>query len=339
VRESRSRSRFPGDVGNTGHPISVPPPPTSSGGGDGKAMHLGTFRDASANGRCDPGFTCQGFEVTCPGVKAAATGMLGISKAPNAHGVVVFFSGGLGNTWWGTTNQFAAGSTLSNLSQRGLTVVLVRWLDPWLYASPGEPVGPAALGCRPATATKWIHDNIYVPLGLHPATGACGFCITGDSGGASQVSYVLTDYGLASIVNAAVIASGPPHAGIAPGCLHERSGSDLWYTSFSGPIIDGSYGYFQGGPCESHDPTWAARWQADSLDTGGITFRFPDTRIIFLFGADDHSEGPPHGRLYLAKLQAAGQPLLSVQTVGGMGHLIENSSAGLSAEESSLLAQ
>jgi len=93
------------------------------------------------------------------------------------------------------------------------------------------------------------------------------------------------------------------------------------------------------GRAESHDPSWAARWQADSLDTGSGSFRFSDTRIIFLFGADDQSEGPPHGKLYLAKLQAAGSPYVSAQTVGGMGHLIENSDPGLQAEQSSLLGQ
>jgi hypothetical protein len=336
-RPSGRRSRFSG--GGQTVPTSIPPPPTGPTSGGGNTRQLGTFRTASVNGSCQRGLTCQGFEVTCPGVRAPAQGLLGTSNASSPHGVVVFFSGGLGTSWWGTTNEAAAGSILSSLNQRGLTVVLVRWLDPWLFASAGEAAGPAALGCRPATATRWIHDNIYAGLGLHPALGSCGFCITGDSGGASQVSYALTDYGLASIVNAAVIASGPPHAGIAPGCLHQQGDADLWFTSFSGPIIDGSYGFFHGGPCESHDPSWAVRWQADSLDTGGGAFRFPDTRITFLFGADDSSEGPPHGRLYVAKLQAAGSPYVSVQTVAGMGHVIGNSQTGLQAEETSLLAQ
>jgi len=227
---------------------------------------------------------------------------------------------------------------LSDLHQSGLKTVRVAWQTPWLFSAPGEQIGPTLLGCRPSTAVKWVHDNLYVSLGVHPAVGACGFCVAGDSGGSSEAAFPLVDYGLDSIINAALLIAGPVHTGMAPGCLHQGSNNGLWYTGFSAPIIDGSYGFFGNGPCQSHNPAYTSKWQADSLDTGGRDFVYPTTRVVFIFGANDGSAGPPHGRLLLAKLQVAKTPMASSETVAGMGHLVANSPSGLSALKAALLA-
>jgi hypothetical protein len=330
----RSRQPAQPSGGSSG---SVPP---SGGATGGTALPLGTFSATAAGGRCPSGEHCQGFQVACPGVRQPASGTLAIGdQTGTPRGLVVFFSGGKGTGFLGTEDPSAMAGFLSGLHQSGLKTVRVAWQSPWLFSSPGEQIGPTLLGCRPATAVKWVHDNLYAPLGVHPSVGACGFCVAGDSGGSSEAAFPLVDYGLEGIINAAVLIAGPVHTGLAPGCLHQgSSASGLWYTGFSAPIIDGSYGFFSGGPCQSHDPAYTSKWQADSMDTGGRDFAYPTTRVVFIFGANDSSAGPPHGRLLLAKLQFAKTPMASAETVTGMGHLVANSASGLSALRAALLA-
>jgi hypothetical protein len=255
------------------------------------------------------------------------------------QGVVVFFGGGRGTGFSGTSNQDAMTAMLEDLHREGLATVRVAWKSPWLFSAPGEQIGPRPLGCRPATMVKWVHDNLYQQIGADPALGECGLCIVGDSGGASQVVYPLVDYGLDSMIDTAVPISGPVHTGLAAGCLHDDSGDRaLWYSAgFSAPIIDGAYGFFNGGPCQSHDPSWAERWEADSIDAAGRDFHFPNTRVVILFGSKDGSSGPPHGELFFDRLRSAETPFASVETVQGMGHLFSNSPQGLEAVRNVLL--
>jgi hypothetical protein len=250
-----------------------------------------------------------------------------------SRGVVMFFSGGAGTEWWAYTPP--ALDFLNGLRRDGFTVVQVRWIDPWLVAAPGEQAGPARLACRPATTIQWVHDNLYVSLsnpGLKK--GECGFCITGQSGGASQVSYALSHYGLEDIVDAVIPTGGPPHAALAKGCLRNPGEDAYWFAS-PGPafVIDLSYGYRGNGPCSRHDPAFTARWQQDSVDTGGSDYvHAGKTRIHFILIAGDPTVAPAHALDYAARLRPApASPWVTVQSVPGTEHEIVRSPEGLAA--------
>jgi hypothetical protein len=281
---------------------------------------------------------CQGFTISCPFPKEPIEGALDIGKAVGSpRGVVLLFSGGRGTSEWGD-RQGPSAQFIDDLQGSGLTTVRVRWLSPWLFAAAGEQVGPAKLACRPATVARWVYDNVYAAMGLSRSPGSCGFCVAGDSGGASQAAYLLSHYGMASIIDVAVLASGPPHAALAMGCLHRSEDRDLWYTAYSTPIIDSSYGFLQGdGPCARHDASFADQWNKDSVDTGGSDYAYPSTRVVFLFGEQDRSEGPSHGEFFLARLREEGAPDLSAENVPGMGHLVANYLSGLDALKQALL--
>jgi hypothetical protein len=60
------------------------------------------------------------------------------------------------------------------------------------------------------------------------------------------------------------------------------------------------------------------------------------TRVVFLFGTQDASEAPTHGRVFVTKLRGAGSSKVSVQVVSGMGHLVSASTAGLDAPKAAL---
>ena len=151
--------------------------------------------------------------------------------------------------------------------------------------------------------------------------GRCGFCLLGNSAGASQIGYALSFYGLGQIVDAAIMSGGPPHAAIARGCLKEPT---FTYDLISSTTLDESWGYAgaSDGPCSMHDPSWTNRWDQASLEVGG-TYVLRHTRIRFIFVSGDPTVAPAHGQLYVEALQAAHTPMLKVQTIPGDAHTIQ----------------
>jgi hypothetical protein len=301
----------------------------------GAKLPLGTLTVTSGQSSCGGAHSCQiEFNVSCPDVKDAARGQLYVTNAEGStRGMVVITLGGLGTDHEGASLDF-----IRSLAGQGFDTVVVNWVDSWLQAASGEQVGPKRLACRAATAVKWTYDNLYKQSGVSaPALGACGFCLTGNSGGASQIGYMLSFYGIAGIVNAAIMSGGPPHAALAKGCLRDTG---FAYDGRSAQIIDYSYGVLSGtnGPCQNHDQSFSGRWDADSIETGGV-YDFPKTRIVFIFVSGDPTPGPAHGEIYLAALRAGGSRLVSSQTIPGTTHTIEAFPGGREALQSAIEGQ
>jgi hypothetical protein len=196
---------------------------------------------------------------------------------------------------------------------------------------PGERAGPASLACRTSSLVQWTYTNLYQKLRIpaHPV-GVCGFCLTGNSGGAAAITYAISRYGLSSIVDAAIPSSGPPLASIEKGCTMLQADSAYWYEGWARALIDGAYGYAGAGPCATNSTSFATRWEADGVNDGG-QYSLPTTRVHFIFGGADTSEAVAHGKDYLRLLTDSGSPLVSSETVPGMPHDISDSTAGLAA--------
>jgi hypothetical protein len=304
-------------------------------------LPLGSVATTSTNDpSCPPAHTCQGIQVACPSVSQSARAFLATAQPTAAvRGLVMLATGGGGTAWWSEASSLAA-SFVDSLRADGFVVVQLRWVDPWLASAPGEDAGSGHLACRPATVFKWVYDNQFSPLGL-PATvpGRCGFCISGNSGGASQVSYALSFYGLDSILDAVIPTSGPPHAAQAKGCLRDPAEQAYWYDSGASATIDSSYGFSAGqGPCANHDPGFVPRWNAESADTGANDLFYPNTRVVVILGGQDASSAPPHARDFAAAVERAGSPYVTLQTVPNMAHPIQQSADGLAALHAALLA-
>ena len=297
---------------------------------------LGKYTVLSGSGAdCPKGFTCSGFRVSCPGVNKADEGFIA-KRSPSGtpKGTIMFFSEKGGNAW--ETKRYPAALSLmtKDLTSLGYQSVQVRWESAWLASTGGEKAGPAKLGCRPATVIKWVHDHIYRPR-AH-GVGACGFCIMGESGGASQISYALAFYGLDRYVDGAIPVAGPPHAALAKGCSPDARGY-TWPT-YTADTMDHSYGFLEGnGPCAEQDQSWASRWEADGIDTGGNDYVHPETRVVFLLGTKDGTLAVNHGRDYADRLQNAGSPLVSVNWVDGMHHTPWDTSVGIAAVKAAIV--
>jgi hypothetical protein len=284
---------------------------------------------------------CFQLLVQCPNVQASEKALVSVNlPAAPAVGLVAFFSGGIGNGWWSDTSSSAA--TLSNLRSLGYETAQVEWRGSgWLVASSGEQTGPANLGCRPASAVQWIYDHLYSVLGVPtPRVGGCGFCITGNSGGSSQVSYALSTYDLGSILNGVFPTSGPEYASIDAGCLDLLGPPTHYaYNPTSREFMDKSYGYAPTtGPCYNHDASETSAWQYGSVNYDW-TYYFPTTRVHFIFGSDDTGPGPVLGQTYYNALVSGGSPMVSEETVAGMPHWITQSPAGLAALQAAITQQ
>ena len=294
------------------------------------ALPLGTVTPtASLPKACPDDSVCAGFDVACPGVVESATVFTAI-RVPlgSVRGMVAFLSGDYGQQWWAEESESTA--LLGRLQARGFVTVQVRWETGWSIASEGEDAGSGHLACRSASIIRWIHDHSYRPLDV-PAgpIGRCGFCITGNSGGASQVSYALSFYGLDNILDGVFPTSGPPHAAQDKGCLR-REGEDAYNYGNNAIVIDLAHGFLSDGPCERADPAFLSRWIEESVDTGGRDFVHPRTRIHFIH-SDVDIPSLPHTLDYIARLRSAGTPFLTEQVIAGMPHRLQTSAAGLDA--------
>jgi hypothetical protein len=174
---------------------------------------------------------------------------------------------------------------------------------------------------------KWVHDNLYAPLDVKPQGLACGFCLTGNSGGATLIAYALAFYGGGSFMDAAVMSGGPPHAALAKGCLGPPP------FQYAQPLLtnfDASYGFIapNHGPCWLHDPSWTPRWNRDGVDTGGTTYDYPRTRILLLLGGKDPTGVGPHETVYYELIKAH-SPNVEYMTIPSMTHAITASETGL----------
>lgn len=310
-------------------------------------LPLGTFTEGgTGGGRCPDGHTCTDFTVSnCTNVAKAQDGVIAYAPAIGTpRGMVVFFSGGGGTYFW-SPNNVAAEQLVADVRAEGLAVVQVRWTRAWEAATEGETdAGAAHVACRPATAVKWIHDNLYTDLNVPShGVGECGFCVTGTSGGASQTAYPLSHYGLENILDAIVPVSGPTHAAMAKGCLRRPAEEDYWYAGASTRNIDNTFGFLgQEGPCRSNaEPPydkvfWERRWNEESVATQGSEYTHPQTRVHMVIGEKD-APMQAHSLDYYNRLIGAGSPLVVREVVTGMHHSVTESPAGMAAMKAALV--
>lgn len=302
-------------------------------------LPLGTLTTTShEDSSCPAGHTCQAFDVICPMLQDSRSGFLAKAEPTvQTRGVVVLASGGHGTAYWAKSSTSEA--LIQDLQNEGFLVVQFRWTKSWLKSKKAEEAGPARVACRPATVVRWVYDNYYSPLGIDPALGECGFCISGNSGGSSQVSYPLSHFGLDSILDAVVPTAGPAHAALSKGCLRVSGEEDYWFDWGESANIDGSYGYGEGGPCAVNDATWTSRWDEDSLDALDRDQYHASTRVHVIFGDDDYKRTVSwfHATDYIDRLIGAGSPYVTLEIVRA-GHTIHDYPDGAAAIKAALLA-
>jgi hypothetical protein len=339
-----------GFVTPTNNPTTAPADGGIAGSPQPPVYPLGQVQESGANPEfCLPGDTCKGFVVDCPEAGAPAKLILSIGDPIGSNrGVLLFLSGGGGNKLWSQeakqdlafSGQGTAGKAIDQAAakkasdflmafrQQGYMTIQASWPAAWLAAPPGQEVGPAKLGCRPATAIKFVHDSYFDRMNVPPSALHCGFCVTGNSGGASQIGYALSFYGLANVIDATVMTGGPPHAALDKACLNVPG---YEYNQNLDGVLDASYGYINSlqGPCVRHDASYASIWKKDGIDTGGKYYVYPHSRVLFLLGGQDDTQVGPHQEAYFNKLKSSGSPHVERIVIPDMTHAVTASDEGL----------
>lgn len=301
-------------------------------------FEIGAFRYLSEKPEdCPEGYQCSAFEVRCTGSEPAK-GVIAhaTNTAGNPKGLIMLFKGGEGTTYW--TQPPVAYQMAEEFRLKGYDIVQVKWIDSWLLSSPGLDAGIARLAGRPATVIKHVYDEFYVPLEKGASEGVVTeFCLTGNSGGASQISYALSHYGLDTILDVVVPTGGPPHASLARSMLQRPGEEDYWYSERRRAFIDKGFGFFDdNGPGVRHDPSFVERWNQESVATGGNDYYHPYTRLHFIIGGDDRDMYHV-SKDYIYRLFEAGNPDITLQIVPGTPHNILRTDGGRAALTKALI--
>jgi len=240
----------------------------------------------------------------------------------------VFFTGGDGTGWW-STQVPELSELVAELRSLGFTVAQARWVSNWLESSPGNDAGQAHLACRPATLIKYLHDNYYLPMGItNHMPGMAGFCISGNSGGSSQVGYALSHYGLDDILDVVIPTGGPPHSALAKSCMTNAGEECYWFDLTTREFIDRGFGFFEtNGPAARHDSSFIPRWLEESVSTGGDDYYHPTTRVNFIVGENDPAMQCISSD-YFNRLRTNGSPLLAYQIAPGTPHPVYSTDIG-----------
>lgn len=274
------------------------------------------------------GETCYEINITCPEVRepirlSVRAGNSG-GTVPE-RGTIIFFSGARG------TNPWDGGSepqrVVSELRAAGFRTVVFQWLTAfgWSKAATGYFEGHGRLACRSATAARWVYDN------LHVQTPTTAYCAVGHSGGASQVGYMLAQYGLSDIISAAVLTGGPAHSRLDLGCLkYDPANQTAWFGDFgTAGLIDEGFGYTADlGPCTTSNWSFRKKFQAASITFGDWQYNYPRTMVWFLLGAQDTTASLGQYAFYHQRLLAEDSPLVRYNVVPNTGHGVQQTPEG-----------
>jgi hypothetical protein len=272
------------------------------------------------------GGDCYDIRVTCPEVAAPAEARLKV-VAPNTtspRGTILFATGNQGTGLY--EGAVESRRILADLSAAGFRTVQLQWIDGWLFASPGKEEGHVRLACRPATVARWVHDH------LHEPASSTAFCATGQSGGASQVSYMLSHYGLEEIFAAVVPSGGPPMGRLDRGCT---PGDPAFIRVESmRKLIDTGFGFIPAGdtrtmraddvpangPCARADESFREKLRQASVASGDGDYVYPRTMVWFVVEGIDSGGAAALGKYYYDLLVKSGSPLVGRTVVPGVDH-------------------
>jgi len=278
---------------------------------------------------------CYGVDVSCPSLAQVAHATLKVGEPTGGppRGTILFAAGFTGTALWETWGTDAP-RVLGELQAAGFRTVQLGWSSTWYLGASFLLEGEAKLACRPASVARWVYDNLYTP------DAGTAFCGAGDSNGASQIAYALTQYGLADLFAAVELDGGPNWARIDIGCLRtDPTNSALWYSLNARSNTDWGFGYPSdgSGPCAAQRWVYTSQFQAASLAYGGWPYVYPKTMMHFLFGQQDITSTAGHGRYYHDLLVRSGSPLVQLDVVPNTPHTVVSTTTGANAIRDVLL--
>ncbi len=244
--------------------------------------------------------TCRRLVVSCPELKPIQVALRITEPAPDVtfRGTVMMGSGSGGNSFYGGD---APGQILvQEIAAMGFRVVDRNWTGGWTTTEGGL----RKESCRYATLLTWVHDHLHK---------GGKFVATGNSGGSAEISYALTTWGRAAILDVAIPTSGPPLGRLDYACVKEASPEwlSLCATIIPKGVMECASACTLGpanAVCKqvSGSPT-TEQLLEDSVMHPGAVVDYPKTKLYFLYGAHDCEEPVPIGLTYATKVTSEKQ--------------------------------
>lgn len=250
---------------------------------------------------------CHVLAVTC-GALPERVAKLRRFRPQNPKGTIVFLTGGVGN------QAYSGGSpvtdqTVESVVEAGYEAIEVAWEGEGGWATGVSGAGFRSAMCAPAEVVRWISS--------HKASESKALCAEGGSGGAFQIAYGLSVYGLEEVLDMVVLTAGPPVSRLDVACLgtdDPQLKPSVWPDSiartWAGALVDGVMGWSQNGDyCKKGTASEQALKQlrADSLvsPTEERDYAYPRTKVNFVNSQADGTHANHQARLYFEKVTSA----------------------------------
>jgi hypothetical protein len=264
---------------------------------------------------------CYAFTSSSAQVFETKTGIVRIDEPRDSViGTVVMYTGGTGNSYYSDRNP--GRDIIEESLIKGYRVIQIKWNEGWFTGSEENREGFRKLAVHPASITQYIYDNL-VDKDLP-------YILFGGSGGAAQIAYMLSFYGIDNITDKAIIFAGFWMGRLDIGCFDDNPlNSRLHYSERARTAIDLSLGFNsdEKGPCELRDTTYASIYKNSSISHGGHYY-YPNTNVYLIYGGNDQVGALNQGLTYYEKLVAAQSPNVHMQVIEGVGHGILWDSTG-----------
>jgi hypothetical protein len=264
---------------------------------------------------------CFNFTSSSSLVEEIKTGVIRIDEPEGSViGTVAMYSGGLGKHYYSERKE--GKKLVDETLRKGFRVIQIKWNEGWFAGSLERQEGFRKLAVHPATVTQYIHDNLLEkdkPLILF-----------GGSGGAAQIAYMLSFYGIDAIADKAIIFSGFWMGRLDLGCFDDDPlHSHLKYSERARVAIDQSLGFSTDvkGPCELRDSSYIETYKNSSISVGG-NYYYPNTNVYLIYGGNDQVGALNQGLTYFEQLAFARTRYLNMQVIEGVGHGILQDSLG-----------
>jgi hypothetical protein len=269
---------------------------------------------------------CYNVSVNCPDITQDITATLKVGEpiSNTLQGTILFVTG------WTGTYYFDGGPEphriIGELRASGYRTVQLKWANNWWLADIGIPEGHARLACRPASVIRWVYDN------LNQENPKTAFCASGNSNGASQISYAMAQYDLADLFSAIELDGGPNWSRLDAACLQDDPAyQSLWFDDNERNLTDWAFGdpYNDNvGPCASQDVDFREQFQDASLAYGQWQYFYPKTMVWFLFGESDTTITKAHGLYFYNYLLNFRSQLVNMDIVPNTDHIVSETQEG-----------
>lgn len=256
---------------------------------------------------------CYRFSSSSLQVFENKNGIIKIDEPEGAIiGTIAMYTGGMGTNFY---SDYKPGKNLIEESlSKGYRIIQIKWNEGWFKGSMENQEGFRKLAVHPATITQFIFENFVEE--------DKPFILFGSSGGAAQIAYMLSFYGIDNIADKAIVFAGFWMGRLDIGCFDNNPlNSQLHYSERARSAIDQSLGFNSDikGPCELRDTSYYDIYKNSSISYGG-NYYYPNTSINLVYGGNDQVGALNQGLTYYEQLATARSPSVHMQIIEGAGH-------------------